>query len=121
MPGNQTGQALSVMEELLKETGDKQLLTTGASVCNVPGENTGKIYSHAASQKQNTERWCKSCCNSRYDRRQKYYPERKFSGKEEKQFREQRKRAQDYAKRVGSKRIPDRYFSGGTVYGIERF
>ena len=28
----------------------------------------------------------------------KAYPERKFSGKEEKQFREQRKRAQDYAK-----------------------
>ena len=28
----------------------------------------------------------------------KAYPKRKFSGKEEKQFREQRKRAQDYAK-----------------------
>ena len=28
----------------------------------------------------------------------KYYPERKFSGKEEKKFREQRKRAQDCAR-----------------------
>ena len=120
MPGNRAGQALAVMEELLKETGDKQLLTTGASVCNVPGENTGKIYRHAASQKQNTEKWCK-LLQQQVRQAAKAYPERKFSGKEEKQFREQRKRAQDCAKRMGSKRIPGRYFPGGTVYGIERF
>ena len=76
-----TGQALAVMEELLKEVGDKQLLRLVRLYAMFPV----KIL-------------------TRYIAMQLH-----------------RSKHKGLCERVGSKRIPDRYFSGGTVCSIERF
>ena len=91
-----TGQALAVMEELLKEVGDKQLLRLVRLYAMFPV----KILTRYIAMQLHRSKHKKVAQVLLQQVRQaaKAYPERKFSGKEEKQFREQRKRAQDYAK-----------------------
>ena len=91
-----TGQALAVMEELLKEVGDKQLLRLVRLYAMFPV----KILTRYIAMQLHRSKHKKVAQVLLQQVRQaaKAYPQRKFSGKEEKQFREQRKRAQDYAK-----------------------
>ena len=88
-----TGQALAVMEELLKEVGDKQLLRLVRLYAMFPV----KILTRYIAMQLHRSKH-KKVLVQQVRQAAKAYPERKFSGKEEKQFREQRKRAQDYAK-----------------------
>lgn len=90
------GQALSVMEELLKETGDKQLLRLVRLYAMFPVKILAR---YIAMQLHRTKhRKVVQLLQQQVRQAAKYYPERKFSGKEEKKFREQRKRAQDCAR-----------------------
>ena len=90
------GQALSVMEELLKETGDKQLLRLVRLYAMFPVKILAR---YIAMQLHRTKhRKVVQLLQQQVQQAAKYYPERKFSGKEEKKFREQRKRAQDCAR-----------------------
>ena len=89
-------QALSVMEELLKETGDKQLLRLVRLYAMFPVKILAR---YIAMQLHRTKhRKVVQLLQQQVRQAAKYYPERKFSGKEEKKFREQRKRAQDCAR-----------------------
>ena len=90
------GQALSVMEELLKETGDKQLLRLVRLYAMFPVKILAR---YIAMQLHRTKhRKVVQLLQQQVRQAAQYYPERKFSGKEEKKFREQRKRAQDCAR-----------------------
>ena len=82
--------------ELLKEVGDKQLLRLVRLYAMFPV----KILTRYIAMQLHRSKHKKVAQVLLQQVRQaaKAYPERKFSGKEEKQFREQRKRAQDYAK-----------------------
>ena len=84
------------MEELLKQVGDKQLLRLVRLYAMFPV----KILTRYIAMQLHRSKHKKVAQVLLQQVRQaaKAYPERKFSGKEEKQFREQRKRAQDYAK-----------------------
>ena len=91
-----TGQALMVMEELLRESGDKQLLRLVRLYAMFPVKVLARYIAmqlHRSKHKKVAQVLLQQVRQAA-----KAYPERKFSGKEEKQFREQRKRAQDYAK-----------------------
>lgn len=88
--------ALAVMEELLKEVGDKQLLRLVRLYAMFPVKILTRYIAmqlHRSKHKKVAQVLLQLVRQAA-----KAYPERKFSGKEEKQFREQRKRAQDYAK-----------------------
>ena len=91
-----TGQALAVMEELLKEVGDKQLLRLVRLYAMFPVKILTRYI--AMQLHRNKHKKVAQVLLQQVRQAAKAYPERKFSGKEEKQFREQRKRAQDYAK-----------------------
>lgn len=89
---NPTGQALAVMEELLKEIGDKQLLRLVRLYAMFPVKVLAR---YIAMQLHRTKhRKVVQLLQQQVRQAAKNYPERKFSGKEEKKFREQRKRAQ---------------------------
>lgn len=93
---NPTGQALVVMEELLKEIGDKQLLRLVRLYAMFPVKILARYIAmqlHRTKHKKVVQ-----VLQQQVRQAAKNYPERKFSGKEEKQFRDQRKRAQDRAK-----------------------
>lgn len=91
-----TGQALAVMEELLKEVGDKKLLRLVRLYAMFPVKILAR---YIAMQLHRTKhRKVVQLLQQQVRQAAKYYPERKFSGKEEKKFREQRKRAQDCAR-----------------------
>lgn len=91
-----TGQALAVMEELLKEVGDKKLLRLVRLYAMFPVKI---LTRYIAMQLHRTKhRKVVQLLQQQVRQAAKYYPERKFSGKEEKKFREQRKRAQDCAR-----------------------
>ena len=91
-----TGQALAVMEELLKEVGDKKLLRLVRLYAMFPVKILAR---YIAMQLHRTKhRKVAQLLQQQVRQAAKYYPERKFSGKEEKKFREQRKRAQDCAR-----------------------
>ena len=84
------------MEELLKETGDKQLLRLVRLYAMFPVKILAR---YIAMQLHRTKhRKVVQLLQQQVRQAAKYYPERKFSGKEEKKFREQRKRAQDCAR-----------------------
>ena len=87
-----TGQALTVMEELLKEVGDKQLLRLVRLYAMFPV----KVLARYIAMQLHRTKHQKVIQTLQQQVRQaaKNYPERKFFGKEEKQFREQKKRAQ---------------------------
>lgn len=91
-----TGQALTVMEELLKEVGDKQLLRLVRLYAMFPV----KVLARYIAMQLHRTKHQKVIQTLQQQVRQaaKNYPERKFFGKEEKQFREQKKRAQACAK-----------------------
>ena len=91
-----TGQALTVMEELLKEVGDKQLLRLVRLYAMFPV----KVLARYIAMQLHRAKHQKVIQTLQQQVRQaaKNYPERKFFGKEEKQFREQKKRAQACAK-----------------------
>ena len=91
-----TGQALMVMEELLRESGDKQLLRLVRLYAMFPVKVLARYIAmqlHRSKHKKVAQVLLQQVRQAA-----KAYPERKFSEKEENQFREQRKRAQDYAK-----------------------
>lgn len=96
-----TGQALAVMEELLKEVGDKQLLRLVRLYAMFPV----KVLARYIAMQLHRTKHQKVIQTLQQQVRQaaKNYPERKFFGKEEKQFREQKKRAQACAKEWGEK------------------
>lgn len=78
------GQALSVMEELLKETGDKQLLRLVRLYAMFPVKILAR---YIAMQLHRTKhRKVVQLLQQQVRQAAKYYPERKFSGKEEKSF-----------------------------------
>ena len=82
--------------ELLKEVGDKQLLRLVRLYAMFPVKILTRYIAmqlHRSKHKKVAQVLLQLVRQAA-----KAYPERKFSGKEEKQFREQRKRAQDYAK-----------------------
>ena len=84
------------MEELLKETGDKQLLRLVRLYAMFPVKILAR---YIAMQLHRTKhRKVVQLLQQQVRQVAKCYPERKFSGKEEKKFREQRKRAQDCAR-----------------------
>lgn len=91
-----TGQALMVMEELLRESGDKQLLRLVRLYAMFPV----KVLARYIAMQLHRTKHQKVIQTLQQQVRQaaKNYPERKFFGKEEKQFREQKKRAQACAK-----------------------
>ena len=91
-----TVQALSVMEEVLKETGDKQLLRLVRLYAMFPVKVLARYIAmqlHRTKHKKVVQ-----VLQQQIRQAAKNYPKRKFSGKEEKQFRDQRKRAQICAK-----------------------
>ena len=93
---NPSGQVLAVMEELLKEVGDKQLLRLVRLYAMFPVRMLARYIAmqlHRSKHKKVAQALLQQVRQAA-----KGYPERKFSGKEEKQFREQKKRAQDCAK-----------------------
>lgn len=96
-----TGQALMVMEELLRESGDKQLLRLVRLYAMFPV----KVLARYIAMQLHRTKHQKVIQTLQQQVRQaaKNYPERKFFGKEEKQFREQKKRAQACAKEWGEK------------------
>lgn len=93
---NPTGRALAVMEDLLKEIGDKQLLRLVRLYAIFPVKVLARyiaVQLHRTKHKKVVQ-----TLQQQIRQAAKNYPERKFSGKEEKQFQEQRKRAQVCAK-----------------------
>ena len=91
-----TGQALMVMEDLMRESGDKQLLRLVRLYAMFPV----KVLARYIAMQLHRTKHQKVIQTLQLQVRQaaKNYPERKFFGKEEKQFREQKKRAQACAK-----------------------
>ena len=91
-----TGQALAVMEELLKEVGDKQLLRLVRLYAMFPVKILTR-YIAMQLHRSKHKKWRKSCC-SRYGRRQKAYPnenspekKKNSSGSRENEHRTMRK------------------------------
>ena len=106
------------MEELLKETGDKQLLRLVRLYAMFPVKILAR---YIAMQLHRTKhRKVVQLLQQQVRQAAKYYPERKFSGKEEKVSGAEKTGA-GLCKRMGRKRIPGGYLPGRTVYGIERF
>lgn len=94
-PWNPTRESIQVMVELLEEVGDKQLLKLVRLYAMFPVKVLAKYIAMQLHRKKHKK--VAQALLAQVRQASKGYLERKFSGKEEKKFREQRKRAQECA------------------------